>query len=80
MLSGGRILPPLIFLLGWFKIVFAHTAERTTPIGGEIFKGGAWGYAAVGVAGGRVINVAAHFANILFHAFFFLGLINEMQM
>ena len=56
--AGKHKLPALVFLLGG-EHVLAQAADGADPILGDIFPGGAGGDAAVGVADGGVIDIAA---------------------
>ena len=48
-----------------------HRAEWAHPIGGQVFKLGAGGYAVVGITFCGVILIPADVANILFHNGYF---------
>ena len=53
------------------EIVLAYAAEGAYPVGGDVLESSAGGNAAVGVAFGRVVDVTADVANVLFHCFEF---------
>ena len=59
--------PNYLFFL---EVFFANTAEGADPVGGDVFKFGAWGDAVVGVAFCGVILIPADVTNILFHIVF----------
>jgi hypothetical protein len=54
-------------ILGSGKVRLGSAADGTDPIFGQIFKSGAGGDAAVRVAGGGIIFIATHIANIFLH-------------
>ena len=49
------------------EVVLAYATEWAYPVVGDVFEGGTWGDAAVGIACCGVIDVTADVANILFH-------------
>lgn len=54
-------------LLGWFKIGFVDTTNRTYPIVRNIFKWSTWSNIAIGVSFKRIVDVAANGTFIFFH-------------
>ena len=64
---GGSFMWRTLLLFHWAEVFLAYAAEGAYPVGGQVFEGGAGGYAIVGVALGGIILVVADVANVLFH-------------
>ena len=58
---------PLMGTLPFFEGFFAYAADGANPRVGNIRKSRAGRYAAVGIADGRVVDIATNAANILVH-------------
>jgi hypothetical protein len=51
------------------ELILGGPTNGTNPVSGQIFKRGVGGYVGLGVAFGRVINIAAYLTLIFFHKF-----------
>jgi hypothetical protein len=54
-------------LLGWFKIGFVNTTNRTHPIIRNIFKWSTGSNIAIGISFKRIVDVATNGTFIFFH-------------
>ena len=55
-------------LADWLEILLAYSADRTSPIFGDILKGCSRGDTTIRVAYGRVVDPSTSGANILLHS------------
>jgi hypothetical protein len=59
--------PLFVGLLLYREVILAYSADGAYPIFRDVFKGCAWGDAAIRIANFWVIHVTTGFANVLFH-------------